>query len=243
VSQELNPYLSSPPNAAPGACARCGQQLAPDALECGQCHTLVNEAAVERIAARARAYEANGNLPTAREEWLNSLRLLPPDSGHARWVSAHVQELGATIQSVHGNNNAGKWAKRLGPLAPLAVLLAKFKGIFFFLFKLKSLFSLAAFIGLYSAMFGWKFGVGFAGLILVHEMGHYVDVKRRGLPADMPVHSWTDAALVLAGTSVKLVGLLLLWTLLLEMLRVEANRASVRQPDQSVAGAAAQPAA
>lgn len=156
-------------------------------MECGQCHTLVNEAAVERMAARARAYEANGNLPMAREEWLNSLRLLPPDSGHAKWVAAHAQELGATIQSVHGNNNAGKWAKRLGPLGPLAVLLAKGKGIFLFLFKLKSLFSLFAFIGLYSAMFGWKFGVGFAGLILVHEMGHYVDVKRRGLPADMPV--------------------------------------------------------
>ena len=24
-------------------------------------------------------------------------------------------------------------------------------------------------------------------LILVHEMGHYIDIKRRGLPADMPV--------------------------------------------------------
>jgi len=187
VSQGLYPNLSSPPTSAPGICARCGQQLAPDALECGQCHTLVNEAAVERIAARARAYEANGNLPMAREEWLNSLKLLPPDSGHARWVTAHVHELGATIQSVHGNNNAGKWAKRLGPLAPLAVLLAKLKGVFSLFDQAQSFFSLFAFIGLYSAMFGWKFGVGFAGLILVHEMGHYIDIKRRGLPAEMPV--------------------------------------------------------
>jgi Zn-dependent protease len=187
VSQELYPNPQSPPAAAPGVCVRCAQSLPADALECGQCHALVNEAAVEKIAARARAYEANGNLPLAREEWLNSLRLLPPDSTHAKWVSAHAQELGATIQSVHGDSNAGKWAKRLGPLAPLAVLLAKFKGLFFLLFKLKSFFSLAAFIGLYSAAFGWKFGVGFAGLIFVHEMGHYIDVKRRGLPAEMPV--------------------------------------------------------
>ncbi len=32
-----------------------------------------------------------------------------------------------------------------------------------------------------------KFGIGFAVLILVHEMGHFIAIKRRGLPADMPV--------------------------------------------------------
>ena len=32
-----------------------------------------------------------------------------------------------------------------------------------------------------------KFGIGFAVLILIHEMGHFIDIKRRGLPADMPV--------------------------------------------------------
>jgi Zn-dependent protease len=34
---------------------------------------------------------------------------------------------------------------------------------------------------------GWRFGVGFAVCILIHEMGHFVDIKRRGLPAEMPV--------------------------------------------------------
>jgi len=71
----------------------------------------------------------------------------------------------------------------------------------------------------------------------------WMDRRAFPLPADMQVRSWTDAALVLAGTSVKLVGLLLLWTLLLQMLRVEAHQASVRRLDQSVAGAAALPAA
>ena len=32
-----------------------------------------------------------------------------------------------------------------------------------------------------------RFGIGFAVLILIHEMGHFIDIKRRGLPADMPV--------------------------------------------------------
>ena len=71
----------------------------------------------------------------------------------------------------------------------------------------------------------------------------WMDRRAFPLPTDMKVHSWTDAALVLAGTSVKLAGLLLLWILLLQMLRVETRAASVRRPDQSVAGAAALPAA
>jgi len=75
----------------------------------------------------------------------------------------------------------------LGPLAPIALVLAKAKTFFFALFKLKFLFSFAAFLGLYWAMFGAWFGLGFAMMILLHEMGHYVEVKRRGLPAEMPV--------------------------------------------------------
>jgi hypothetical protein len=71
----------------------------------------------------------------------------------------------------------------------------------------------------------------------------WMDRRAFPLPADLQVHSSTQAALVLAGTSVKLVGLLLLWALLLQMLRVEQQLASVRRPDQSVAGAAARPAA
>jgi len=79
------------------------------------------------------------------------------------------------------------WAKRLGPLAPLAVLLAKGKTLLFALFKLKFLFSFAAFLGLYWALYGAWFGIGFAAMILLHEMGHFAEVKRRGLPAEMPV--------------------------------------------------------
>jgi Zn-dependent protease len=79
------------------------------------------------------------------------------------------------------------WAKRLGPLAPLALLLAKGKTLLFAIFKLKFLFSFVAFLGIYWAVYGAWFGIGFAVMILLHEMGHFVEVKRRGLPADMPV--------------------------------------------------------
>ena len=67
--------------------------------------------------------------------------------------------------------------KRLGPLGPIALALLKFK----------SLFSFVAFFGFYWTLWGAEFGIGFAVLILIHEMGHFIDIKRRGLPADMPM--------------------------------------------------------
>ena len=80
-----------------------------------------------------------------------------------------------------------KWIKRLGPLAPLAVLLAAAKTAFLLLFKLKFLLSFAAFFGVYLALYGLWFGAGFAISILIHELGHVVAVKRLGLKADLPV--------------------------------------------------------
>jgi Zn-dependent protease len=79
-----------------------------------------------------------------------------------------------------------QFTTKLARLAPLAILLAngKFLAV---LLKLKFLLSLGAFVAFYWALFGAQFGIGFAMLILLHEMGHFVAVKRRGLPADMPV--------------------------------------------------------
>lgn len=38
----------------------------------------------------------------------------------------------------------------------------------------------------YSWVFGWKYAAGFVLLIFVHEMGHYVAARRRGLPVGAP---------------------------------------------------------
>jgi Zn-dependent protease len=69
----------------------------------------------------------------------------------------------------------------------VAVVLAKGKALLAAVFKLNFLLSLVAFMGFYWGLYGMKFGIGFALLILIHEMGHFIDVKRRGLPAEMPV--------------------------------------------------------
>src|SRR5262245_8185510 len=38
----------------------------------------------------------------------------------------------------------------------------------------------------YAFIFGWWYAVGFVVLLLVHEMGHYVAARRRGLDVGAP---------------------------------------------------------
>jgi Zn-dependent protease len=162
----------------------------PGALSCSRCHALVHTDEMERLAAEARALEAQSRLLEARDRWRTILPLLPHDSKQAEWIGEHARELETAAPASHRPDAPGSksaWAKRLAPLGPLALVLAKFKTVALALFKLKFLFSFASFIGVYWALWGPRFGIGFAVLILIHEMGHYIDIKRRGLPADMPV--------------------------------------------------------
>ena len=123
---------------------------------------------------------------SARDVWLKALELLPQDSAQAEWIRANAKRLDALTKSAPAADVPHAWARRLGPFAPLDILLATVKFLLA-LFKLKFLLSLGTFVAFYWALYGAKLGVGFAILILVHEMGHFVDIKRRGLPADMPV--------------------------------------------------------
>lgn len=168
-------------------CKRCAAELPPGALDCPRCHALVHEEQLGRVAARARAFEANGGLWDAHEQWQSALQLLPPDSQQAQWIRGHIRELETTIHAPGAPDTRSRWKKWLAPLAPLALLLAKLKTVLLFIFKFKFLLTFAASIALYWSLWGWRFGVGFVLLILLHEMGHYIDIKRRGLPAEMPV--------------------------------------------------------
>ena len=176
-------------------CSRCLAPLGPDDKLCPQCHALVHGAELEALRAAALEYERQGQVAAARQAWMAAQQLLPPESKQAQWVGERLRTL--SPQQAQGGDPAPDapapqksqhpWVKRLGPLAPLAILAAKFKGLLFAVFKFKFFFSFAAFLGVYWALFGAWFGVGFALMILLHEMGHFVEVKRRGLPADMPV--------------------------------------------------------
>jgi Zn-dependent protease len=86
--------------------------------------------------------------------------------------------------------------KALGPLAVVAVIIAKFfaklKFIVFPLLKflpllLKSGGTMLLMIWVYTQMWGWQFAVGFVLLLLVHECGHLVVAKKFGLKVGAPV--------------------------------------------------------
>ena len=178
--------MSSVSPALSQECARCAAALAPGALVCSRCHALVHAEKLEQLAASARRHEDARDIASARSDWESALALLPPDSAQAEWIRGNTKRLDALAVAAPATKAPHGWARKLGPFAPLALVLAKGKFLLT-LFKLKSLLSLGTFIALYWALYGIKFAIGFAVLILVHEVGHYIDIRRRGLPADMPV--------------------------------------------------------
>jgi Zn-dependent protease len=167
-------------------CPGCGVELPLGALACPACHRLIYSRELDALSSEAQAHEARREFAQAREAWNRGLALLPPDAKQAGWIRDRMRALEQSHASAEqAQSNA--WARRFGPLAPIAVLLAKSKGLLLALFKLKFLLSFFAFFGVYAALYGWWFGAGFAVSILIHEMGHFIDIRRRGLPAEMPV--------------------------------------------------------
>jgi Zn-dependent protease len=169
-------------------CQRCSRELAPGSLACDHCHALVHSEELEKLSGEAKALEANGDLRQAREKWLTALQLLPPTSTQAEWIKQHAQALDGTADSAQpAAPRDNQWARQMGAASPITLLGDKSSIQAQPRFKWTSVLSFAAFIAIYSYASGWKFGISFAVLILIHEMGHFVDIKRRGLPADMPV--------------------------------------------------------
>lgn len=170
-------------------CPACGQELAAGELACPLCHALLHGAELQALAGEAQSLEAKGDFARAHELWSRSLAMLPPESKQAEWVRGkiHQLELAKATASEPQAAPDHAWARRLGPLAPVAVLLVKSKGLLVAAFKLKFLFSFLSFFAIYAGLFGWRYGLGIAVSLLIHELGHYADIRRRGLPAEMPV--------------------------------------------------------
>jgi len=98
-------------------------------------------------------------------------------------------------EPIHPGSGRGDWRARLkrflGPIAALLILLAtKGKAILLLLPKLKIFTTSASMlvsIGAYALIWGWKFAVGFVLLLLVHEMGHVLQLRREGVEASAPM--------------------------------------------------------
>ncbi len=73
-------------------------------------------------------------------------------------------------------------ARRIwAPIAFLGGLAVKFGFVFL------KFFSLFVSVAAYALLGGWRWGIGIVGLILVHEMGHWVEAKRQGLHVSAPM--------------------------------------------------------
>jgi Zn-dependent protease len=152
---------------------------------CAQCQALAHAPKLEELAADARRHEDSRELVAAQAQWQAALELLPADSSQAAWVRNRLAEL-QRQGSPARKSDSPAWVRKLGPLAPLVLLLLKGK-VFLSLLKLPFLLSFATFAGLYWGLYGARFGIGFAVLILVHELGHFIELKRRRLAADLPM--------------------------------------------------------
>jgi Zn-dependent protease len=86
------------------------------------------------------------------------------------------------------------WRRGLGWIVAAGLILLKFaaklKGLLLLLPKVK-LFTTSATmlvsIGAYTLIWGWRFAVGFVLLLLVHEMGHVLQLRREGIKASAPM--------------------------------------------------------
>jgi Zn-dependent protease len=84
--------------------------------------------------------------------------------------------------------------KLLGPLIAVGLILLKFgtklKAALLLLPKLKFLTTSASMlvsIAAYALIWGWRFAVGFVLLLLVHELGHVIQLRREGVEASAPM--------------------------------------------------------
>ncbi|HET6449483.1 MAG TPA: site-2 protease family protein [Conexibacter sp.] len=117
-----------------------------------------------------------------RIEWLPPATQTPPQPAPQ---PALPEEVG--LPPAHERSG---WRRLLGPLAVIGAGLAKFKGVLLLLPKLKLLTtsgSMLVSVAAYSLIWGWRFAVGFVLLLLVHEMGHVIQLRREGIEASAPM--------------------------------------------------------
>jgi Zn-dependent protease len=120
--------------------------------------------------------------------------------------------------------------KLAAPFVFLGLLFWKFKFVLAAVFKLKifaTAGTMAVSIGAYALLWGWKFGVALVLLLLVHELGHVIELRRQGIPASAPLFIpflgavvgmkqlpddvWREARVALAGPILGSLGAAAVW--------------------------------
>ena len=111
-------------------------------------------------------------------------------------ASRYPERTEPDIEPIHPGSGRGQsfWKKAGGPIAAAGLLILKFgaklKVLLFALPKLKLFTTSASMlvsIVAYQLIFGWAFSVGFVLLLLVHELGHVIQLRREGIEASAPM--------------------------------------------------------
>jgi Zn-dependent protease len=113
----------------------------------------------------------------------------PPRYPPAGLEAPEQQDPNAALGRPRGRESFFK--RRIAPIGvAIVAFLAKIKSILLFLPKIKILVtagSMAVSIAAYTTIWGFWFAIGFVVLLLVHEMGHVIQLRREGIQASAPM--------------------------------------------------------
>ncbi len=183
--------------------------MAASMLSCPSCNRLVYADRLKQISNDAAGKETAGDIAGALTAWREALTLLPTNTKQHAAIHAKVEDFSRRIDSdpslrkaaeqeeVLKNQDKGM-GKKLAGLGAAGLFFWKFKFLLAFaitkgkllllgLTKASTIFSMIAALGLYWALWGWKFALGLIVSIYIHEMGHVAALRKFGIKATAPL--------------------------------------------------------
>jgi Zn-dependent protease len=148
------------PRSAMTVCPHCGQVISADALVCPSCGLFVHLPELQELSQQAQALEAQ-DPRAAAAIWRRTLELVPAESPQAEMVRRRI----AVLESARVTSTGYGWQSAL----------ARTGG------------SMLVSILVYAIFLGPSFAAGFVILILVHEMGHVLALRRYGIRSTPPL--------------------------------------------------------
>lgn len=144
-------------------------------------------------------------------------------------LASDVAEDGARgYQPVHPRSGLGDLGRKLvAPFIALGFLILKFGGLLLKLKVVTTGASMVVSIAAYAWLWGLPFAIGFVLLLLVHELGHVLELRRQGIAAsaplfipflgamigmkELPDDAWKEAKIALAGPILGSLGAAVCW--------------------------------
>jgi Zn-dependent protease len=158
-------------------------------------------------------------------------QLTPRPESELRYENEEPDYAARDYEPIQPESRWREIGKKLwAPIAALGYLAFKFKTALLAIFKFKVFATSASMlvsVAAYAWIWGWRFAVGFVLLLLVHEMGHVLELRRQGVPASaplfipflgavvgmkqMPHNVWREAQVALAGPILGSAGAAVVW--------------------------------